>query len=81
LKIKLLPALSEAKLSDDSDICRQLTSPAQQLQQQQPPQILNPQTAQATAVLLRTVPTTDNQGSTFTACSSVFLFLITRLTR
>jgi hypothetical protein len=35
---------------------------SQQQQQQQQPQIFNPQTAQATAVLLRTVPTTDNQG-------------------
>ena len=64
LKIKLLPALMDCKLTEDSkDICKQFSASMATSQQQQQPQILNHQTAQATAVLLRTVPTTDNQGN------------------
>ena len=67
LKIKLLPALtSEAKREDSLELCKPISisvATSQQLQQQHQPQLLNPQTAQATAVLLRTVPTTDNQGN------------------
>lgn len=66
LKIKLLPALtSEAKREDSLELCKpiSISVATSQQQQQQQPQLLNPQTAQATAVLLRTVPTTDNQGN------------------
>ena len=67
LKNKLLPALtSEAKREDSLELCKPISNSvatSQQQQQQHQPQLLNPQTAQATAVLLRTVPTTDNQGN------------------
>ena len=64
LKIKLLPALTDSKLREDHDtsttsMTRTPLQPQNAIlhyQQQQ-------QTAQATAVLLRTVPTTDNQGN------------------
>ena len=65
LKIKLLPALTDSKLREDHDtvtttMTRTPLQPQNAIlhyQQQQQ------QTAQATAVLLRTVPTTDNQGN------------------
>jgi transcription factor SOX4/11/12 (SOX group C) len=82
LKIKLLPALMDSKLTEDSkDICKQLsasmaTSHHHHHQQQLQPQIFNHQTAQATAVLLRTVPSTDNQGNfNFIFNSNLNLFL------
>ena len=61
LKIKLLPALTaEAKVERGVEpiSVSMLTSQPQ-------PQLLTQQTPQTTAVLLRTVPTTDNQGIIF----------------
>ena len=64
LKIKLLPALTTERLMNDDDICKAVTTTHQHQHQHQPQTaILNHQTAQATAVLLRTVPSTDNQGN------------------
>ena len=68
LKIKLLPAMADSKLREDHNTFTSTTTTMNRTPLQPQNAILHyqqqqQQTAQATAVLLRTVPTTDNQGN------------------